>query len=104
MNRDCLYVVKFSDIEAVKLLRGLAGYTDEQSLQPALDRRIRPDIAGYTNSTIDHLLVKGTTPFSGDVIDNGLWVKYPDESDIRVTQNLQLVGSDHFPIWGRVQI
>lgn len=67
-------MVKFSDIEAVKLLQRLAGYTDEQSLQPALDRRIRPDIAGYTNSTIDHLLVKGTTPLSGDVIDNGLWV------------------------------
>ena len=72
-----------------------------------IEKRTCPDIAGYTNSTvystIDHLLVKGATPVTGDVIDNNLWNLYPDESDARLELNLQLSGSDHFPVWGQVR-
>ena len=65
-----------------------------------------PYDGGYTNSTnygiIDHIVVRGASPQSGDVIDNNLWNLYPDDKDTRVTENLRLIGSDHFPVWAKI--
>lgn len=70
-----------------------------------------PYATQYSSSTnygqLDHILVRSATPSSGDVIDNNLYVIYPDVTghiyeDARITKNMQLVGSDHFPIWGIV--
>lgn len=70
--------------------------------------KTHPDLTGYTHSPnyfiIDHIVVRGAQPKSGDVIDNNLWVLYPDDNDTRITENLRLTGSDHFPVWGKVRV
>ena len=57
---------------------------------------------------IDHVLVKGALPGEGGVIDNDLWNLYPKGTlsamNNRITANLRLVGSDHFPVWGTISL
>ena len=70
-----------------------------------------PYANGYVNSAnfgvIGHVTVRNAVPHSGDVVDNALFDLYPDvpagtNEDARITKNLELVGSDHFPLWGTV--
>ena len=56
------------------------------------------------HSIIDHLVVRGVTAEDGDVLDNYLWEFYPGDSVARVILNLQMTGSDHFPVWGRFSV
>lgn len=72
-----------------------------------------PYTTAYSSSNnfgeLDHFVVRGATPLSGDVIDNNLFEIYPavpsqtHEQD-RITENLKITGSDHFPIKGAVQV
>ncbi len=71
-----------------------------------------PYTTAYSSSNnfgeLDHILARGATPLSGDVIDNNMFVLYPIVSsnayeNDRITANLKLIGSDHFPIKGAVQ-
>jgi endonuclease/exonuclease/phosphatase family metal-dependent hydrolase len=49
---------------------------------------------------IDHVLVRGALPLSGDAIDSGLWA-ITDEVQ-RIEENLRVIGSDHFPVVAEV--
>lgn len=57
---------------------------------------------------IDHVMVRNAQPIAGDVIDNNLFTIYPDgpahaNEEPRITANLQITGSDHFPVWGSIE-
>lgn len=57
---------------------------------------------------LDRISVRNAVPLSGDVIDCDLFNLYPVVPDhlyeaARVSAGLQLLGSDHFPIWGIVE-
>jgi endonuclease/exonuclease/phosphatase family metal-dependent hydrolase len=52
-------------------------------------------------AVIDHILVRGAQPASGDVFDFGLW-SIADELT-RIEENFRQCGSDHFPIGGAVR-
>lgn len=88
-----------------------AGYIDVLAAVGNNDRT-HPDDKGYANSRsfqiIDHVLVQNGVPLDGDVIDNNLFVLYPENSntnnDLRVTENIRLIGSDHFAVWGLARI
>jgi endonuclease/exonuclease/phosphatase family metal-dependent hydrolase len=45
---------------------------------------------------IDHVVVRGGHPVSGDVVDGGVW-SIGDETQ-RIAANFRNVGSDHFPV------
>lgn len=70
-----------------------------------------PYTTAYSSSTnfgeLDHIVVRNASPLAGDVIDNNLFQLYPAlpsntyEND-RITENMRLTGSDHFPIWGSI--
>jgi len=59
----------------------------------------------YYNSTrwlvIDHILTRGATPVSGDVLDMGT-AAIADEVE-RIEENVRRTGSDHYPIKGTVE-
>jgi endonuclease/exonuclease/phosphatase family metal-dependent hydrolase len=50
---------------------------------------------------IDHVVVRGARPLSGDVLDFGAWT-IADEVQ-RIEANFRNTGSDHFPITGTVE-
>lgn len=47
---------------------------------------------------IDHLLVRGAAPVSGDVLDFGVWAI--EDEVARIEANFVNTGSDHFPVAG----
>lgn len=51
---------------------------------------------------IDHIITRNSTPLSGRVIDFDLFKTYPNDEVARITANLRLCGSDHFPLIGSV--
>lgn len=51
---------------------------------------------------IDHVIARRATPRSGKVFNFGLFTRYPNDQDARIVANLQLSGSDHFPVEGVV--
>ena len=51
---------------------------------------------------IDHIISRGSTPMSGSVINFNLFSLFPNDEETRISRNLQLSGSDHFPIIGSV--
>lgn len=62
----------------------------------------------YANSVygpIDAVLVRNAEPFAAKVFDFGLFTLYPNKTDeaARITANLQICGSDHFPVTASVQ-
>lgn len=69
-----------------------------------------PESVGYVHSpnfsVIDHIVVRNAVPLEGDVLDYNLWKLYPgtNASAARLTAALQITGSDHFPLWGKVQV
>lgn len=61
------------------------------------------DVEGDRNSgIIDHIAVRNATPIDGHVLNFGLWKLYPHDQTGRVIANLEISGSDHFPILGVV--
>jgi len=50
--------------------------------------------------TVDTVLVRYAIPVSGNVFDSDLYTTFPDLNvdDGRITKNLELMGSDHFPV------
>jgi endonuclease/exonuclease/phosphatase family metal-dependent hydrolase len=50
---------------------------------------------------IDHVVVRGGEPLSGDVIDSGVWSI--DDETARIEANFDAVGSDHFPVVAAVE-
>jgi endonuclease/exonuclease/phosphatase family metal-dependent hydrolase len=68
-----------------------------------------PYAEAYANSAnfgvIDHVTVRNAVPTGGDVLDNHLFEVYPDVpggtyEEARIKANLEITGSDHFPLWG----
>lgn len=58
---------------------------------------------GDVNSGIlDHIVVRNTLPTDGQVFNFNLWKLYPNESE-RIIANLQISGSDHFPIFSVIE-
>jgi endonuclease/exonuclease/phosphatase family metal-dependent hydrolase len=51
---------------------------------------------------IDHIISRNSIPIEGAVIDFQLFDSYPKDEEMRINKNLQLSGSDHFPIFGSV--
>lgn len=49
---------------------------------------------------IDHIVSRGSTPVDGSVMNFNLFNLYPNDEEMRINRNLQLSGSDHFPITG----
>lgn len=52
---------------------------------------------------IDHIISRNTSPLDGRVNDFNLFQLYPNNEEMRINKNLQLSGSDHFPIIGTVR-
>jgi len=50
----------------------------------------------HTYAVIDHVMTRGLHPVSGDVFDFGFW-SIKNETG-RIEANLQMCGSDHFPV------
>lgn len=51
---------------------------------------------------IDHVISRNTSAVDGKVIDFSLYQLFPNDEEMRINRNLQLCGSDHFPIMGSV--
>jgi endonuclease/exonuclease/phosphatase family metal-dependent hydrolase len=49
---------------------------------------------------MDHVIVRGATPSSGVVYNFDQYLRYPDDQDARIVQNLIDCGSDHYPVAG----
>ena len=66
--------------------------------EQAPDARLRLLLLRAKSESIDHILVRGGRPLTGDVFDFGVW-SIADEVP-RIEANLRNTGSDHFPIGG----
>jgi endonuclease/exonuclease/phosphatase family metal-dependent hydrolase len=51
---------------------------------------------------IDHIISRNSTPIDGSVLDSQLFELYPKNEEMRINMNLQLTGSDHFPVTGTI--
>ncbi len=51
---------------------------------------------------IDHIISRRSTPVDGSVMNFNLFNLYPNDEEMRINKNLQLSGSDHFPIMGTI--
>jgi hypothetical protein len=78
-----------------------AGFTDVLAAV-GVREPTHPWSSQYNGATrwaiIDHLLVRGATPRSGDVIDYGVWSI--ENETARIEANFVNTGSDHFPVAG----
>ncbi len=55
---------------------------------------------GDSNAGItDHIVVRNTLPIDGHVINSGLWEIFPHDENKRIIANLEINGSDHFPLF-----
>ncbi len=57
---------------------------------------------------IDHIVVRNATPVDGGVLTFDMFTLFPDlpgnvNEEDRITENLRISGSDHFPIWGSIE-
>lgn len=93
-----------------QILFNAAGFTDVLAAI-GNNEYTTPYTTQYSSSNnfgkIDHVTARNATPLSGDVIDNNLFTLYPNVpgtpyEDARITENMRLTGSDHFPVWGSV--
>jgi endonuclease/exonuclease/phosphatase family metal-dependent hydrolase len=63
---------------------------------------------------LDHIWTANSQPIDGSVINFGLWKTFPRDKetkieaknieDERITENLKISGSDHFPLWVDVKL
>lgn len=78
-----------------------AGFTDVLDAS-GVREPTHPWSSSYNGATrwaiIDHLLVRGAAPVSGDVLDFGVWAI--EDEVARIEANIVNTGSDHFPIAG----
>lgn len=51
---------------------------------------------------IDHIVSRGSAPRDGSVMNFNLFALFPTNEETRIIRNLQLSGSDHFPVVGTV--
>lgn len=51
---------------------------------------------------LDHIVTRHSIPIDGQVVHSNLWKQYPSDETQRIIANLDITGSDHFPIWGVV--
>ena len=49
---------------------------------------------------IDHIISRNSIPIEGSVFDSDLFELYPKNEVLRINRNMQLTGSDHFPVLG----
>lgn len=53
---------------------------------------------------IDVVLARNAVPLDGNVFSFGLYQQYPNDEDSRIATNMNICGSDHFPVGATVQI
>jgi endonuclease/exonuclease/phosphatase family metal-dependent hydrolase len=96
-NQDTIKGSLSKLLKRTRLVDVLAALGNREQTHPWLESYYMSDKWGV----IDHVLVRGGEPLSGDVIDSGVW-SIEDET-ARIEANFDACGSDHFPVVAAVR-
>ena len=92
INEDTVHGSLSTPLKKSGFVDVLASLGNREQTHPWLETYYRSDKWGI----LDHVLVRGGDPVSGDVVDSGVW-SIEDET-ARIEANFEACGSDHFPV------